>query len=315
MQKVTVKFNYTNCNNDLSPLLKSDRKYQNVIIGFEHRQLQASGVEPKIKAFLKKFSKSIVKLATSHDIQRICELPKLKELKYKNLNDNFKFLNYFCSNGLLTMCPNISKLDIKYKYLDYKKLAILQEAIKNMRNLKSLAVNHINIFENFKPGDCKFRLEELTAGSYYYRYFSDEKYSYDFLKQHQSTLKVLKIDILSLEDISFVLSEFPKLHTLHINKVFNYYEKLEFPENLTVKNFLIHCCVNYELEIQKIAELLTKLKNLQTAGFYVLYSRFLPELFACKSLTLVKYRTFHYLGTEDQTNFMNNNENIKFIHF
>jgi hypothetical protein len=66
-------------------------------------------------------------------------------------------------------------------------------------------------------------------------------------------------------------------------------------------------------EQEKIAEIFTKLKNLQHIRLQMLHSRYIPTLFACKSLTSVKYEEFCSDVTEDQENSLISNENIKFI--
>jgi len=314
MQKVTVNYNFYNRNNDLNPLLKSDRKYQNVIIEFNHHQLQDSGFEPKIKSILKKFSKSIVKLHTSHDFHRICELPKLKELNYMNSRTyNYvdrKFPNYFYSNGLLVMCPNISRLVISTESdLTGKYLKNLQEAIKNMRNLKSLSVYEIKILKDFQPADCKFRLEEYVVPD-----IRDTKIVHDFLKHHRSTLKCLKFSFLDIKHIPFILSAFPKLQTLQVSYFRDYSSKKPgFPENSTITNLIITNSIHEQETRYQIADLFIKLKNLQQVRFDILYSRFIPELFASESLTCVKYKKISDLVTEYQKNWINTNERIKFV--
>lgn len=111
--------------------------------------------------------------------------------------------------------------------------------------------------------------------------------------------------------MAFILSDFPKLHTLRISDLCdNPSEKAEFPENSTIKNFIVSHEQNTE---HVLAEIFTKLKNLQQVSLWVLYSQFIPEFFACESLTLVKYQFLSDLVTEDQKNYMNTNEKIRFI--
>lgn len=177
MQKVTAKYYFHNSyKNDLNALLQSDRQYQNVIIEFYYSQLHNFDHEPKINSILKKFSKSIVKLYTSHDFHQICEFPKLKELIIENFS-NYNYMDQYFTIGLLPLSPNISKLDISISTrFVVESLKNLQDAIKNMRNLKSLAVNQIKIFEKFPLADCKFKLEELKIPS-----FHQIRIVYDFL--------------------------------------------------------------------------------------------------------------------------------------
>jgi hypothetical protein len=306
MQTVTLKFNYLNYKNDLSPVLKSERIYQNLIIGFENRLLRGLGVEPKIRDILKKFSKSLVKLQTSQDFQQICDLPKLKELKYTNYlhRSNKKFLNYFCSNGVFSMCNNITKLVVICRDIDDRYIRMFQNSIKNMRHLKDLTVNNMVFLKNLKPADCKFKLEQFEVICP-----TDLTDFYDVLVHHQSTMKVIKLSQLYWKDVSFILSEFPKLHTLNAYYMDNHYEGLEIPVNLTVKNFLVRGVGHYPT----IAEIIMKLKNLQQFRIGMLCSRLIPELFACQSLTLVEFRMLGKEVTENQKNLMINNEKIKFI--
>jgi hypothetical protein len=308
MQRVTIRSNQP-FKSDLNALLNSDRRYQNLNINYQGCCIQEVGDEAKIRKILKTFSKSLVKLQTSHDFQRICELPKLKEIKFDNSNYNRKNTNYFCSNGFIATCPNVTKLDIFCSGIDKNYIKILQEAIKNMRNLKSLKLDQIVVLKNIQSKDCKFRLECLESRSS--NHLTDIT---DFLKHHQTTLKVIKCPLLFFpKGISFILTEFPKLHTLNVNVYFPDDQKLEIPENSTIKNLYITVS-NYDHEEQdKIAELFTKLKNLQHIRLYKLYSRYIPALIACKSLISVKYQKYSNDVTEDQKNSLISNENIKFI--
>jgi hypothetical protein len=223
MQKLTIRYSDFNCKNDLNTLLKSDRKYQNLIIRFDH--IKELGVEANVRAILKTFSKSIVKFETSHDFQRICELPKLKELKY--INNSFSWFhnntNYFYSNGLFATCLNVTKLEVKCCGVNDKNLKILQEAIKNMRKLKSITLNNYTILKNVGPEDCKFRLERFESRSSIH--MSD---IFDFLKCHQSTLKVIRFAFLLSEEIPFILTEYPELRTLHADFCFSRYKKIGY---------------------------------------------------------------------------------------
>ena len=313
VQKVTVRYSKFNYNkNDIDALLKSDRKYQNLIIGFQNFCIEELGVEGNIRAILKKFSKSIVKLQTSHDFQRIYELPKLKELKYINFHWNYRDIRYFFSSGLIATCLNVTKLLIRCNTLNEKHLKILEEAIKNMRNLKTLVLNQVAFLKNIGPEDCNFRLEHFETESYIP--MTDIS---NFLKCHQSTLKHIKFSRLYPEDIPFIFSEFSKLRTLHIIEIpFSRGQLLDIPdipENSTIKNFYIRGS-NDNQEIQdKIAEIFTKLKNLKHVRLYMLHSRYIPTLFASTTLTSVKYGSLAYDVTEYQKNYLNTIENIKLI--
>jgi hypothetical protein len=312
MEKITIRYSDSNCEDDINALLKSDRKYQNLLIGFKECCIKELGVEVNIRAILKTFSKSILKFETSHDFQRICELPKLKELKYINYSYGWHFnkksTNYFCSNGLFATCLNVTKLEVKCNGINDRYMKILGEAIKNMRKLKSLALDQIDFLKNVGPEDCKFRLERFESRS------SNEMSEIsDFLKCHQSTLKVIKFTSLYSEDVPFIFSQCPKLHTLHVYISLSRDKNLEIPENSTIKNLYISGSIYNHEEQEKIAEIFTKLKNLQHIRLHMLYSRYIPTLFACKSLTSVKYEKFSYDVTEDQKNSLISNENIKFI--
>jgi hypothetical protein len=242
LQKIVIRYSDYNCKNDLNALIKSDRKYQNLIIRFENSRIKDSGVEANIRAILKKFSKSIVKLQTSHDFQRICELPKLKELVFNQSTRHYQNKNksYCCSNGLFATCLNVTKLDIICSGADVKFLKILQEAIKNMRNLKVLALEKVGFLKNVGPEDCKFRLEQFQSRSFCI--MTDIS---DFLKLHQSTLKVVKVSTLNSKDIPLIFLEFPKLHTLYFNDIyFPRDQKLEIAENSTIKHLHIRYSIN-----------------------------------------------------------------------
>ena len=309
LQKLTIRYSDYNCKNDLNALLKSDRKYQNLIIEFQNSCIQELRVEANIRAIIKKFSKSIVKLETPQDFRRICKLPKLKELKCKTSNWDFykrESTIYFYSNGLFASCINLTKLEVRCDQIDDRYIKILQKAIKNMQNLKSLALQHLAVLKNIGTEDCHFRLERFKSSSIHMSDISD------FLKCHQSTLKVINASLYP-EDFPFIFLQCPKLHTLRVYFYFPRDQKLEIPENSTIKNLHISGSF-YDQEIQdKIAEILTKLKNLQHIRLEMLYARYIPSLLACKTLTSVAYQRFNYDVTEDQKNALNINENIRFI--
>ncbi|KAL7050891.1 hypothetical protein ACKWTF_004258 [Chironomus riparius] len=181
MKKITAKYTNYNYKIDLSTLLTSERKYQNIKIGFKLSQYMDFHVELNIKAILKKFSNTIITLETTHDIWDVCDLPRLRELDFvstSNIHPYYRrYLKYFESNGLIEKCPQIKKLSIKSPdMLDEKSLMIAQLAFRNMQNLKSLTVNEP---EFIQISECCFRLEEINLKMY--------STDMNFLKAHQST--------------------------------------------------------------------------------------------------------------------------------
>jgi hypothetical protein len=315
MEKLTVCYKHDNYNNDLDPLLKSSRKYQNLIIRFYNRSIKESGIEKNIREILKKFSKSLVKLETSHDFKRICELPKLKELEYRNFRRHtytrYSNKNYLFSNGLIATCLNVTNLNISFDGVDDKYSSIFIEALKKMHNLKSLTLDRMNFLKNIQPADIKFRLDTINTKSY-----TRLREIKEFMNLHRSTIKLIKANSVDTEDMKYILCEFPKLRSLYID--YFHHDEIKdgpsnFSQNFTVQNLFITAFSNYPLMRNGLAPLFCKLKNLKRVRVYTFYSEFIPELLACTSLKLVEYQRFDNDVTEDQRNYINAYDGIKFI--
>jgi hypothetical protein len=306
MKKIAAKYTNSNRRKDLNLLLMSDRKYQNIKIEFQRTYyIRDSKIEENIRDILKKFADTIVTLETSHDFQRICALPKLKELQFKNFNRNYysKNINYFYSNGLMTKYTDVKKLSILSPMtIDETSLKIVQKALTNMRYLKSLTVNQLKIFENLEQ--CHFRLEEADFQSY-------ENISVmNFLKNHQSTLKVIKLDRINLEDIVVILSSFPKLHSFYIrHAVFNSFNETAFPQNTTIKKLIITAFWTNGNH----AKMIKNLKNLKHLKVSWLYWRTFCGASYSKGIKTVEYQTMDSSITEEQKTQMANYRRIQLI--
>ena len=309
MKKVAAKYTNSNRRKDLSILLKSDRKYQNIKLEFQRTYyIRDSKIEENIRDILKKFADTIVTLETSHDFQRICALPKLKELSLKdNINWNYyiKNTNYFYSNGLMTKCTDAKKLSVLCPMiLDETSLKIVQKALTNMRYLKSLTVNQHKFFEHLEPSECHFRLEEADFQSF------ENIPAMNLLKTHQSTLKVIKLFRVNLEDIALILSAFPKLHTFHIQYITHHNSMaIDFPQNTTIKNLTIKTFwpnVNH-------AKMIMKLKNLKYLKVIWLHWRTFCAASHCPLIKTIEYKVMNSNVTEDQKTQMANYRRIQLI--
>ncbi|KAL7049491.1 hypothetical protein ACKWTF_003721 [Chironomus riparius] len=317
MDKISARYSNSNCKNDFSSFLKSGRMYQNLIIGFHQSRIKESGVEVNIREILKKFSKSIVTLETSHDFQRICDLPALKELTFKNFLflRNKRFANYFTKNGLLTKSTDLKKLDIRCGELDIRSQKLLVESIKNMNKLKSLTVNQLDVLQQLQATDFYFKLEELDLTGYRHSFWTKIDKIYDFLIIHRSSLKVVRVDKLRLEDIVFFLSEFPKLHTFHIRHISNHSKNLNvnMPSNTALKKMIIACSVQSSNMRQKLSEMLVYCQNLKELKVHLLHIRFINVLPACTLLRKVEYCFLSKYTPPNQHEYIRNNGRIKFI--
>jgi hypothetical protein len=309
MKKITAKYTNYNYKIDLTTLLSSERKYQNIKIGFKLSQYIDYPVEQNIKGILKKFSNSIVTLETTHDIRDICELPRLRELHFVSSNFQYYYRRhskYFESLGLLEKCTQIKKLCIQSPdMLDDGSLDIIQKAFTKMQNLKSLTVNEPKIVE---ITECCFRLEEISLKTYE----TDAEIS--FLKAHQSTLKVIKLlDHVPLEDIAVILSEFPKLHTLHIKSLDFYYSfnNVDFPQNESIKNFIISDYISGTSG--KFPNMLVKLKKLEHLKVRDLSWETISATPHCSALKTIEHKGWDSKITKDQKNWMKKNLKVRLI--
>ncbi|XP_070497628.1 uncharacterized protein [Chironomus tepperi] len=318
MRKISTKYTQFNCKNDVDPLLKSERRYQNLIIGFDHSRIKELGAEVNIRAILKKFSKSLCTIKTSHDFQRICELPNLKELKFKN----FSFLrnrtrihaNYFCTNGLLSRSTNLRKLNIQCGEMNIKSQKIFIESLKNMEKLKSLTLNQLDILEHLHATDFKFKLEEINIFGFLFSFWYSIDTIYDFLRIHRSTLKIVRLDRLRFDDVVFFLSEFPKMHTFHFRQITSNPRnaRLNIPVNTTLKKLIIACAVQSSEMRLKLSQIMVSCKNLKELKVHLLHLRFIDVLPACPLLNKVEYCFLSKFTTPNVKNYITNNRRIEF---
>ncbi|KAL7049490.1 hypothetical protein ACKWTF_003720 [Chironomus riparius] len=308
MKKIAAKYTNYNRRKDLNILLLSNRKYQNIKLGFQRTYyIRDSKIEENIRSILKKFADTIVTLETSHDFQRICSLPKLKELEFNNTNWNYytKNANYFYSNGLMTKCTDVKKLSIVSPIaIDEISIKIVQKALTNMRNLKLLTVNQLKLFEYLDLSECHFRLEEADFQSF------ETVPGMNILQNQQSTLKVIKLNRVHLDEIVLILSAFPKLHTFHIRHgVFNNIRAIDFPQNTSIKNFIMSA---YWTNINH-ARMIMKLKNLKHLKVYSLYWRTFCAASHCPEIKTIEYQNMDNNITEDQKTQMANYRRIQLI--
>jgi hypothetical protein len=301
MKKITAK--YTNYNYKIDPttLLSSKRKYQNIKVGFKLSQYIDYPVQLNIKAILEKFSSTIVTLETSHDLWGICDLPRLRELHFIGSNTHHYYRehsNYFESSGLLEKCTQIKKLCIKNPdILDDASLDIVQKAFTKMQNLKSLTVNEPKIVE---IAEYCFRLEETNLKMY--------RTNMNFLKAHQSTLKVIRLNNASSENIALILSEFPKLHTLHFGHFDLRNKDVDFPQNESIKNLIISGSAG-----EKLPKMLVKLKKLEHLKLYSLCWETFCAFNHCSALKTVEHKSWDSNIKQNQKNWIMKNLKVRLI--
>jgi len=318
MKKITAKYTNYNRRHDLNTLLSSERKYQNIKIGFQRTQnMKDTPVEQNILAILNKFAKSMVSLETTHDFPRVYALPKLKELIFIMSDHYGKVLNNFYSNGLMTKCtPDIiKKLSIKRianrNKLDDKAVKLIMNGLTNMRNLKSFSFNQKEILDALQTAEYHFRLEEVEL-NFCYESKVQISAATSFIKAHQSTLKVIKLREMHLEDIALFFADFPKLHSLYINSVYRHYgTEIDFPQNSTIKNLII---TGYRpITSQQLLKMFIKLKQLKHFKGYSLCWGTICAATHSSTIETVEYKVLDADVTEDRRKQINNYRRVQFI--
>jgi hypothetical protein len=306
MKKITAKYTNYNYKIDLTSLLSSERKYQNIKIGFQRNRYMNHDLEQNIKTILEKFSNTIVTLETSHDFKDVCELPRLRELHFDSSYVNHRVnTTYFYSTGLIEKSTHIRKLNIESPgQIDDDSLKIIQKAFTKMQNLKSLTVNEPKILQ---ITEYCFRLEEINLKMY--------RTNMNFLNAHQSTLKVIRLNNASSEQIALILSEFPKLHTFHFGyfdlRINNNNNDVDFPQNESIKNLIISRYAEDTRE--KLPKMLVKLKKLEHLKLYVLSWDTISAITHCSALKTVEYKAWDSNITMDQKNWMKKNLRVRLI--
>lgn len=314
MKKITAKYTNSNHQKAFNILLTSNRKYHNIKIGFQRNQSINADLDQNIRAILKKFSETIVSLEISHDFQDICAFPRLKELQFKNLYYQYycKNSNYFYSNGFLKKCNNIKKLSIiSPEKLDDDSLNIVLNALMNMKNLKSLTVNQLKIIDNLQNHENCFKLEELNVESNN-RYLQNNHFAaINFMKNHQLTLNTIKLYRINFMDLKLIFSEFPKLHTLHIEDVRHTNQVIKFPKNSTISNLIITMYMTDNNP--RLAFLLLNLKKLKHLKLYDISWKTICISTNCEMLKTVEYKTLNKDVSEEQKSRIKRHPVIDFI--
>lgn len=318
MKKIVLKYTNFNCKNNINVLMKSTRNYQNMIIEFGLIRIKESGGEVKARAVLNKFSKTLVTLVTSHDFQRICELPRLEELEFKNYSfySSRRFSNYFCRTGLLTKCLNLKKLDIRFGQLTSNSKKVIVESVKVMHKLKTLTVNHLDVIEQLQATDYKFRLEEIDIFGYRQYFWNKIDSIHEFLRVHRYSLKVVRIDKVRLNDLAMLLSEFPKMHTLHIRDISRRPkdpEKVQIPKNTSIRKLIIACAVPSPEVRVKVSDMLVYCQNLKELKIHLLHVRFINTFPCCQLLTKVEFCFLSRYTPSELHSYVNNNNRIEFV--
>lgn len=317
MEKITLICTPLNINFELNSILHSNRNYQRIRIFY--RPNYHKEIDLIIKTVLKKFSKSINFIETTNDLLRVCDLPNLKELRIVDHFYKTRGYSYLlCSHGLVASFTSITKLTIHSIYMDEKSSRVLNNALKVMKNLKSLSVNHVNFLKNFTTGDYEFKLEEFNYFEYRYPVPTIGPL-YEFLLSNKSSLKSIRCDPVTLDDASFFLTNFPILHSFHflgLTVMSNNHDLINFgnyPVNQSIRKLVIGLYYFKNFTKTNFINLLASLQSLQQLQVCVLFGELIPAIFACTSIKEVRY---HYLSdnvTETQRMTMVSNGTVNFV--
>ncbi|XP_070491003.1 uncharacterized protein [Chironomus tepperi] len=317
MEKITLICTPININFEFNSIMHSNRDYRRIKIYFKPNYQKEK--DSTIRAVLRKFSKSITFVETTNDLLRICDLPKLKELRIvDHLYKTRRYSYLLCAHGLVANLTSITKLSVQSIYMDDKSSRILDKALKQMNNLKSLSVNHINFLKHFKAGNYKFKLEDFTYFEYRYP-VPPMGPLFEFLLSNKSSLKNIRCDPSTFDDASFFLSNFPNLKTLYFHGLTvmstNHDTDLimNFPVNRSIKRLFVGLYYFKNHTKDNFISMLPSLKNLQELKICVLFPELIPAIFACPTLKLVRY---HYLSdklSETERNMIESNTTINFV--
>lgn len=318
MKKIVLKYTKYNCKSDANILMRSHRSYQNIIIEFGLSRIKESGGEINVRAILNKFSRTLVTLETSHDFQRICELPRLEELEFKNhaFYSTSRLANHFCRTGLLTKCLNLKKLDIRFGDLTSNSKRVIAESLKELQKLKILTIKNLDVIEQLQETNYKFRLEEIDIAGYRQSFGHKIDSIQEFLRVHQQSLKVVRIDKVRLDYLAILLSEFPIMHTLHIRDISRSpkdQENVYIPKNTSIKKIIISCAVSSPEVRQKISDMLVHCLNLKELKIHLLHVRFINTLPSCQLLTKVEFCFLSRYTPAELHSYIGNSKRIEFV--
>lgn len=308
MKKLCIFKNFNDLN-DYEGILNSNRQYQNITI------IAASSKITKNTKFLRimrnivdKFSESLVSLKISNDLKLRSDLPKLKFLEF---SCNYLSTNIFVSNGLITKAKNLEELKIGSFSLDKKSVKYIQAAIQEKGSLKILDIHDMNIIKGLNG----LKLEKFRSNNFEIRH--NWPIIKEFFNTQKETLQVAECPLLKTY-ITYFITNFPKLHTLIASPATYGYlhddEVPEYPTNQTVTKLVLQKYFNRnEHSISHACAIISKLINLKEINFSYLTPEFIPYLYNCRSLKVVKYKSLCYFFTQEQRNEIAQHERIKFI--
>ncbi|CAG9797643.1 unnamed protein product [Chironomus riparius] len=268
---------------DINPLLNSCRQYQYMrFICDENEFIKHRRIENIFRLILNKFSDSIVSLQTSHDTKRV----SLKKLMFFSMS--YRRYAVIYPNGILSTSKIIERLVIKCQ-LENKSIEVMKKLLQNMTELKILGGTFYYFMPNWQDWfNHQFSLKEVTN-------YPPRTYINEFLLEHRSTIE--KVRIKSTENLEFMLTSFPRLHTIVIESLTTELSH-DFPFNETVTTLIISNPPEQSLDYT-IIRILSKLKNLKVIKLFLITFEVLLAIYSLRS-TL---KTFFFVKTED-TEFM-----------
>ncbi|XP_070501946.1 uncharacterized protein [Chironomus tepperi] len=300
---------------DFESILNSNRHYQYLTFMFNESSLNKNTKLMRVmRDIVEKFSKSLVFVKTSIDLKLKSDLPKLKELEYKD----YLSTHLIMSNGLITKAKNLEKLTVKcFKGLDKKSLKYIKDAILDNESLKILDVMD-EIMQEPKHQNIKFKLDELSLSNFVLQRERKERLSSldKFLSTQFSSLQVVTIPF-DKEFMIYFMSNFPKLHTISLltnyeNSLSN--DGLEYPTNQSIKKLAFKLYFfSDEPRFIHMCEVITKALNLQEIEFNYLPPEVLPFIYNSPMLKVVRYNYLSYNFPKNLKDEMDQHERIKFV--
>jgi len=293
----------------LESILNSTRIYQNLEMVYYYFDVKKNTKYLRlVRDVVTKFAESLVSLKISNDLIIKQELPKLRELNLCGYN----YKSLIAANGLLTKTRGLEKLEVKINHLDEKSMKYLRRFLMENDSLKVLKIEDTRIIQGLNSDNIKFKLDEFKTRGFYGFYMNLQEFV-DFLSAHKSTLKVTKCE-LSTDYLSFLMSNFPQLHTLILKcegkDIPNY------PYNATITNVKIEvspyefCYFGSRFTLH-IVDFIQKLQNLENIEIGYINSEILHALFNSRTLKTVKYPKLD-VSRRDRDE-MDLHENIEFI--
>jgi hypothetical protein len=179
-------------------------------------------------------------------------------------------------------------------------------------SLKKLKTNDNKIIEGLNSNNMKFKLEVFDG-----RRFGGVNESFEFLSAHMSTLKVTSC-YFETDRLTFLMANFPQLHTLTLDCYVNFEKHPNYPFNATIRNVKINVtyydvlCMGFD---SPIIDFIQKLQNLQHIEITYINSGILQALYNCRTLKTVIYsQSFYDPGlTQRDLDEMELHDNIEFF--